>query len=897
MSARFLAPLSALSGTCALAYEVLWARMLGIQFGVSVFAAAVTVSAFMLGLAGGSAFMAGRARRSSSPLRLLALLEACIALFALALPWAVQLATPLIDAAAARLSPPQWYALLSLAGLLSLTLPAAAMGAGFPLLVEGFARRGASLGAAYGSNTIGAALGALLPLVLLPGVGWTSAVRAVAALNLIVAAGFFLLERRAQTGRPTAAVIVATAGVAPAGASAAPASAARASAAPDGRRPSGWVRLNYGVIGAAGLMLEMAWLRLFSLAMLRTEYVLALILAVMLLGMGLGSLIASRRPDSKLLAALPWCASGYALAGLWLLPHVSALVERVRFESMGAALGVQALLLVALTLPVTLSLGAWLPALTARFNTDGTWLYACNSLGAAQGGLSYVILTPLIGSAGALAVAAVLLLLPGLILGRARRAWAGVPLLMGAAWSVSALPPVRDFLPQAMAGTRDLYRYEDAVAITQVVEQSDGQRVLLTDMRRQDASTDPTAVFVQSNQSRLPLLLDPSFSDPGPRRVLFLGIGTGISLTGSLAFPNVQRSAVELSAGSIEAARRWFIDSNRRVLEHTAVHHDDARHFLAANTDAYDAIIGDVFHPDLAGAGSMLAVEQFERVRARLAPQGIFVQWLALNQFDQDTLAIVLRSFRQVFPDGQLFLDGMHLALVGPHDRWAGARAVVAHLSSMTPAQRAEATASEGDFEWLGRYWGPIERSTGPTQHEWDPVIEFLAPRLHYDAKSDAASVLEWLLARRPTIQRSIELLGVSPPQQEDFKRAYVGTELWVRSEVADWRGATLEADHLLGLAFEADPRDRWIAYAVSDRLLASIDAAPTRGFTREQFLRKILVINPWSVEGWRALWLLQREHADEDAGASLARILELSPMDRQALCAGELISRSRCNK
>jgi spermidine synthase len=860
MSARFLAPLSALSGSCALAYEILWARMLGIQFGVSAFAAVVTVSAFMLGLAGGSAFMAGRAGRNPRPLRVLALLEAGIALFALLLPSVVHLATPIIDASAGSLSPHQWHALLVLTGLLSLTLPAAAMGAGFPLLVEGFERHGGSIGAAYGSNTIGAAAGALLPLVLLPAVGWTTAVRGVAALNVIVAAGFFMLDRhgRGRGGRPV--------------------STASAQAAADGRRPSGLLLLNYGVIGAASLVLEMAWLRLFSLAMLRTEYVLALILAVMLLGMGLGSLAASRRLDARVLAALPWCASGYALAGLWLLPHVSALLERARFDSMGAASMAQALLLVALTLPVTLSLGAWLPALTARFNTNGTWLYACNSLGAALGGLFYVILTPLIGSAGALAVAAVLLLLPGLILGRSRRAWAGVPLLMAAAWSVSALPPVRDFLPQAMAGTRDLYRYEDAIAITQVVEQSDGQRVLLTDMRRQDASTDPTAVFVQSNQSRLPLLLDPR-----PRRVLFLGIGTGISLSGSLAFPDVQRSAVELSAGSIEAARRWFTDSNRKVLQNTEVHHDDARHFLAATAEVYDAVIGDVFHPDLAGAGSMLAVEQFERVRARLAPQGIYVQWLALNQFDEDTLAIVLRGFRQVFPQSQLFLDGMHLAMVGPRDRWAGAASIIAHLNSLTPAQRAEATASEGDSEWLGRYFGPIASSVGPTQHEWAPVIEFLAPRLHYDRQGDASSVLEWLLARRPTIERAIEILGVSPPQQEDFKRAYIGTELWVRSELAGWHGSTLEADHLLGLAFEADPRDRWIAYAVSDRLLASIEAAPERGFTREAFLRKILVINPWSLEAWRALWGLQRARGDADAAASRARILELSPLDREA--------------
>ena len=75
-------------------------------------------------------------------------------------------------------------------------------------------------------------------------------------------------------------------------------------------------------------------MRLFSLAMLRTEYVLALILAVMLFGMGLGSLIASRRSSSRLMAVLPWCASGCAIAGLWLLPAFSGWIERTNFNSL-----------------------------------------------------------------------------------------------------------------------------------------------------------------------------------------------------------------------------------------------------------------------------------------------------------------------------------------------------------------------------------------------------------------------------------------------------------------------------------------------------------------------------------------------------------------------------------
>jgi spermidine synthase len=339
---------------------------------------------------------------------------------------------------------------------------------------------------------------------------------------------------------------------------------------------------------------------------------------------------------------------------------------------------------------------------------------------------------------------------------------------------------------------------------------------------------------------------------------------------------------VELSAGSIEAAARWFAASNQGVLRATRIAQDDARHFLSAVAHRYDVIVGDVFHPDLAGVGSLLSVEQFARVRSRLAPRGLYVQWLALNQFDPDTLIIVLRSFHQVFPDAQLFLDGMHLALVGPRDQWPGAPALFDHLGRLTSRQRKEATAGEGDYVWLGRYWGPIAVPAGPAQHEWAPVVEFLLPRLQFGG-ADPGALLTWLLAQRPTLARAGQLLDVAPAQQEEFGRAYVGTELLVRSEVAGLQDRALEADRLLGLAYDASPHDRWIDYAVSERLLASIDAAPERGLNRQEFLQKILRINPWSVDAWRALWILQRAHGDADAPASRARVLELSPLDRAA--------------
>ena len=150
-----------------------------------------------------------------------------------------------------------------------------------------------------------------------------------------------------------------------------------------------------------------------------------------------------------------------------------------------------------------------------------------------------MVLIPVWGSAATVVVAASALLILGLTWAQSRTAWLAVPLFLMAAWPVVKLPPVNMLLPQAQAGSKDLYFYEDAISMTHVVEQQDGQRVLLTDLQRMDASTDPTAVFVQSNQARLPLLLHEQ-----PRAVLFLGLGTGISVAGSLAFPDLERSAV-----------------------------------------------------------------------------------------------------------------------------------------------------------------------------------------------------------------------------------------------------------------------------------------------------------------------------------------------------------------
>jgi spermidine synthase len=848
--------LYAVTGFTSVAYEVLWVRMLSLQFGVSVIAVVLTVAAFMAGLGAGSLLMAQRAAKFKMPVRLLALLEGGIACYALILPLLLKFTSNGIDEAASQLTPLQWYGLMAAAAWCLLLLPAFAMGAGFPLILTSLGNSTARLAQIYGLNTMGAACGALLPLWLLPALGWSGAIRVVAGIGLLVSLVMLWMARHVRSGQ---SIVHNAQG-----------------------RPHWTSMLAYGGIGAASLTLEIAWTRLFGMIMLRTEYVLAVILASFLLGIGLGSLAAPRQHKQGWFIALPITACGFSLLSLWLLPVLSAWVERASFSSLLSAMTMEGAALLLITLPVTLALGAWLPLLNSRLNGGGMWLYGANSIGAAVGAiLTGLLFIPMIGSSGAVVAAAIALLVIGLLWSEMRIAWLAVPLYIAIAWPVMKLPQVSELLPQALAGSRNLYLYEDAVSMTHVVEQQDGQRLLLTDLQRMDASTEPTAVFVQANQARLPLLLHGN-----PHTVLFLGLGTGISVAGSLPFPHLQRNAVELSKGAIYSATQWFQPINHGVISQTSVVRDDARHFLSATHEKYDVIIGDVFHPDMAGLSSLLSLQQFQRARGRLNENGLFVQWLALNQFDTKSLAVILRTFRSVFPTAQLFLDGMHLALVGPENKFKGAEAVMRNMQRLSPEQLEAATAGEGIWTWLGRYCGPIPDSIGPLQDEWLPVIEFSLPRARFSGKLDVSSSLQYILQGRPDMQTAEIDLGVKKSEKEEFERAYAATELMGRSWLAAMQGAGQEANRLMQGAYQANPKDRWVDYALADSMFSSLSQARIFGLSEQTALERILRINPRHVESLRALWKLQRNTHDAQAAITRARLLDISPLDREARTA-----------
>jgi len=207
LRARFFIVCYLLSGAAALLYEVAWLRLLTLSMGHTTAAAGAVLAAFMGGLAAG-AWASGRVAQRMSPrraLRVYAALEGSIALCALAMPYALGAMRPLLAWAYANGNGGGLFDLVRLGtSIVIVALPAAAMGASYPVGVVAGRESGSGIrdptgsrnaGELYAANTFGAALGAALTgFVLLPALGLFGTTLVGVGLNAVAAAGALFLS-------------------------------------------------------------------------------------------------------------------------------------------------------------------------------------------------------------------------------------------------------------------------------------------------------------------------------------------------------------------------------------------------------------------------------------------------------------------------------------------------------------------------------------------------------------------------------------------------------------------------------------------------------------------------------------------------------------------------------
>jgi len=792
--------LFAVSGAAALIYEVVWTRLLTLQMGHGIAAASTVLAAFMGGLAVGAA-VAGRRGGRLPPQRALAVyagLELAIGVLALLLPPALAAVRPLLVSAYADGDGGATFALLRLGtSVLLLAVPAAAMGATFPIASRWMVRAAASAaqdaGGLYAANTLGAAVGAVLAgFVLIPALGLTGSTWVGVALNLVAAAGAYAIARSAAplANSTNESAHLEGEGFSPRRATAARGKAdAKASAlqtSPDARP---WLAaLALGASGFASLTLQVVWTRLLVQILGPTTYAFSIVVAIFIIGIAGGAAggawLAARLRSAAVGLAIGLLASAAlslaaASAVDWALLTIAEIVARPDYQ-FADVLTREGLLVTGLLLPMTLAFGAAFPfaiALAAGRDDAVTEslgrIYAVNTVGAIAGALlAGFVLVPQIGLhltirvvAGILAATAIAILF---VAGRGRGRGVGFALAAAVLVASTALPPWDRLLLSSGAykyaaalrgpsletalAAGELLSYREGATGTVTVRRLAGTMSLAID-GKVDASN-AGDMLTQRLLAHVPLLLHPN-----PRRVAILGLGSGVTLGSALTHPLAAATVLEISP-EVVAASRFFDTENHRALAdpRTRLVVGDGRTHLMLGRESYDVIVSEPSNPWMVGIASLFTREFFEGAKARLAPGGVVCQWAHTYDISSDDLRSIVATFLTAFPDGSLWLVGdadvLLIGSTGPLDeRMAGIAAawqrpgVAADLGSVGAVDPYAVTSLFVAQGAALKAWA----NGAPLQTDDRSRLEFSGPRNIFGvARDDNATALRELSRRSP---------------------------------------------------------------------------------------------------------------------------------------------------
>lgn len=641
--------LALVSGACGLAWQFIWTQQLSNSLGHEIVAVLAVLGAFFGGLAIGAWALRRVIERSARPALWYGGLELVIAGWGLSL----SLLLPALTLVLGQLigaEPSAWrhWGMSFFLPLLLMLPVTAAMGATLPALERCWRGAGTSLlSALYSANTLGAVLGTLgVVFIAIPQLGLQATALACAALNLLCGLSVLALN-------PGQRSAVTQAGAAM------PAPADAAAGVEISRRH---LLLLLAGSGLLGIGYEVLAVRVLSQVTENTVYSYALLLAVYLLGTAAGAAWHQRAQgrwgtgQAGLARLLGWLVLATLAGGLSLWTADRIVVLPARWFGPGAA---SALAGEALAAAVAMGPPTWVMGLVfaqlchlARANqmTLGGALAVNTAAAALAPGLVGVGLIPILGARGALLLigAGYLALMPGLWR-RGSGFWLPLVLL---AFMTALTPPLRfvDLPP----GGRVLSYRDGVMAAVSVVEDGRGVARLHINNRIQEGSSASGAI--EMRLALLPLQLHPK-----PQRALFLGLGTGYTVQVAARDPGLQVDGVELLPEVIEAAPLFARALNGQSpgqpgLQRVHAVAADARRYVLAAPQRYDVVIADLFHPARSGAGALYTREHFSAVRDRLAPGGLFCQWLALHQMDVETLRSIIAAYMAVFPEGKAVL-------------------------------------------------------------------------------------------------------------------------------------------------------------------------------------------------------------------------------------------------
>jgi predicted membrane-bound spermidine synthase/tetratricopeptide (TPR) repeat protein len=657
------------SGATGLLYQVVWTRKLALLSGVTAYSLSTTLSIFFLGLGIGSIWGGRLADRTNRPLFLYGVFEFIIGLWAIAFIFAMSGGESVFVAILKSIDSTRSVDILlrALLATIMLIVPVTLMGATLPLLarfvLQSPATRGLRIGSLYSLNTFGAIAGCLLAgFYLIPDFGYTRATWAAAIVNFAIGAIALVLARRVTENTDQPVVEKDTPNVHEEAVS---------------KNTLMLVFAAFAISGFCTLSLEVVWTRLLILIFRGTTYAFTTMLASMLTGIAVGSMVAAWRIDRmkhrvSMFGVIQLLIAGACFAMLYVFPMVpgwldAAVVDtgsdwsKLAFKKFAYSFSVLLVptFLLGMSFPFAVTIATTNPERPGRHIG---LLYGVNTFGGVIGAIvGGFVLLPELGAHKSVVLVSFVLALTGIVLimsdstanvGRKTRRLVVSGALVVGAWFLVP-DDVSYLLNKAFiekAGHKIIHfseGVEGTVVVSGPKDETHGKDRALWINKMQATATVEKGVKMNRFQAVLPLMFGRELD-----QALFMCFGSGIT-AGTLALSGFdQIDAVEISQDVLDAAT-YFSDDNFDVLKNPRLNRvvDDGRNYLLTTDKKYDLITFEPMPLSQTGVSTFYTREYYQLCKDHLTEQGLVSQWIPLhNGLTVDILRDLVKTYIDVFP-------------------------------------------------------------------------------------------------------------------------------------------------------------------------------------------------------------------------------------------------------
>lgn len=653
--------------------------MLGFFFGVDLYSVTVVVAAYMAGLGLGNLAGGHMADRISKRVNILmfAGAEMYIGIFAL-LSKGIFYDYLYMQKYASGLTP--WVA--NGIVFLGLLCPTFVMGLSLPFLaranVHDAVHAARRIGILYGTNTLGASIGALVTTFFLFTIMPMGSILIVGAMiNICVSLLSLFLMRfsRAIELSDTRIIqqhmhpVVKT----------------------ESFRTIAHLILLSAFSGYVGLSMEIIWFRILGIALKNTSHTFGILLGIYLLALGIGNILGSKfviKNNAPLRTYLLVQIGTVLYAGIFIIVITQLLGESGplsllwwyfrgfevrRIISTDIWISVYMLFPIVFIWPSAFMMGINFPYLQKSIHSNIRsvgghvgLLQAANIVGCIIGTISTsLFLLSWAGTAGALrfllVVSSVPLFLWGVLYASNKRqlyVFACMNLIL---FVTAAYIPSNLLFWSALHGIKDreaVHIVEDSTGVT-VMRRVDEQGNIAVISGGRDAS------WIPYGQTHTLLGVLPVLIHADPKEIAVIGLGSGDTLfhigghsnttrITSIEIVSSQQKALKLLRNTIAYKPLSAVMSDERI----SFIHDDARTYLMRTGKKFDVIEADALWPDAAYSGNLYSYEYFLLLKNSLRPGGIALSWIPT----QRTLDTFIKAFPYVFTIGS-FAVGSELPI------------------------------------------------------------------------------------------------------------------------------------------------------------------------------------------------------------------------------------------